>query len=163
MIRKSVTLAAVAALTMSALATPTLARPRDGDRYADRAYGQDDACRDEKAKKRDTGRVLGALAGAVIGSQVAGRGSRTEGAVVGAVAGAAVGGEVGRKSAKSGDVCDSDGYAERRDDRYGGDGRYDRRNDRYDGRYDGRYADRRDANERCYWTRDRQGRRVQVC
>ncbi|WP_430424332.1 glycine zipper 2TM domain-containing protein [Phenylobacterium sp.] len=53
------------------------------------------------------GGVIGALAGAVLGSQIAGRGDRTEGAVLGGVAGAVVGGAVGNANDKY--KCDSRG------------------------------------------------------
>jgi len=54
-----------------------------------------------------TGGLIGALAGAVLGSQIAGRGDRTEGAVLGGVAGAVVGGAVGNANDKY--KCDSRG------------------------------------------------------
>lgn len=46
------------------------------------------------------GGLIGALAGAVLGSNIAGRGDRTEGAVLGGIAGAVVGGAVGNANAK---------------------------------------------------------------
>jgi hypothetical protein len=52
------------------------------------------------------GGVIGALAGAAIGSNIAGRGDRTEGAVLGAIAGGAVGSAVGSSTAR----CDVRGY-----------------------------------------------------
>jgi len=53
------------------------------------------------------GGLIGALAGAVLGSSIAGRGDRTEGAVLGGIAGAVVGGAVG--SANDRYKCDSRG------------------------------------------------------
>lgn len=53
------------------------------------------------------GGLIGALAGAVLGSQIAGRGDRTEGAVLGGVAGAVVGGAVGNANDRY--KCDSRG------------------------------------------------------
>jgi hypothetical protein len=53
------------------------------------------------------GGLIGALAGAVLGSQVAGRGDRTEGAVLGGVAGAVVGGAVGNANDRY--KCDARG------------------------------------------------------
>lgn len=47
------------------------------------------------------GGLIGALAGAVLGSQVASRGARTEGAVLGGVAGAVIGGSIGNASDRS--------------------------------------------------------------
>lgn len=53
------------------------------------------------------GGLIGALAGAVLGSNIAGRGDRTEGAVLGGVAGAVVGGAVGNANDRY--KCDSRG------------------------------------------------------
>jgi len=53
------------------------------------------------------GGLIGALAGAVLGSQIAGRGDRTEGAVLGGVAGAVVGGAVGNANDRY--KCDARG------------------------------------------------------
>jgi len=53
------------------------------------------------------GGLIGALAGAVLGSNVAGRGDRTEGAVLGGIAGAVVGGAVGNANDRY--KCDSRG------------------------------------------------------
>jgi hypothetical protein len=54
-----------------------------------------------------TGGLIGALAGAVLGSNIAGRGDRTEGAVLGGVAGAVVGGAVGNANDRY--KCDTRG------------------------------------------------------
>jgi hypothetical protein len=53
-----------------------------------------------------TGGVIGALAGAAIGSNVAARNARTEGAVLGGLVGGALGAGIGNSAAR----CDSDGY-----------------------------------------------------
>src|SRR5690606_33964561 len=50
--------------------------------------------------------VIGALAGAALGSNVAARNARTEGAVLGGLVGAALGAAVGRSTAQ----CDDGGY-----------------------------------------------------
>jgi len=55
------------------------------------------------------GGVLGALAGAVLGSQLASRGARTEGAVLGGVAGAVIGGSIGNARDRESYRCDSRG------------------------------------------------------
>jgi len=52
------------------------------------------------------GGVIGALAGAAIGSNVAARNARTEGAVLGALVGGALGANIGKASAQ----CDARGY-----------------------------------------------------
>jgi len=56
------------------------------------------------------GGVIGALAGAAIGSNIAGRGDRTEGAVLGGVAGAALGATIAGSSRPRAANCDSRGY-----------------------------------------------------
>ena len=75
------------------------------------------------------GALLGAIAGGVIGSNVAGRGNRSEGAVLGAVVGGVAGGAIGRNTAN----CDERGYyytynqtVPYRESRYYRSGRYDR-------------------------------------
>lgn len=116
-------LAGLAAAT--AVATPSLARDYRG-------YGRyDDACRTSKTNKGAAGAVIGGLAGAVLGSNVAGRGDRTEGAVIGGVAGALIGNGVGRSSAKSSYACDS---------RYSGQVRYDQHAPYYGNPYDRGYG-----------------------
>ena len=59
-----------------------------------------DPCHAEKRQAGATGAILGGIAGAVVGSQVAGRGARTEGAVIGAAGGAVGGNQIGRHSVK---------------------------------------------------------------
>lgn len=95
------------------------------DPYAPSAdrYGRDVAYNDAYAPYRDSpcerrrdgnttaGAIIGALAGAAIGSNVAANGARTEGAVLGALVGGGVGGAIGRNSAR----CDDDGYWYSRD------------------------------------------------
>lgn len=80
------------------------------DGYA-QGYGPDYAYRDNPCERRRSnnttaGGVIGALAGAAIGSNVAARNARTEGAVLGALVGAGVGASVGRSTAQ----CDTNGY-----------------------------------------------------
>jgi len=86
-------------------------------------YGRDVGYNDAYAPYRDSpcerrrdgsttaGAIIGALAGAAIGSNVAASGVRTEGAVLGALVGGGVGGAIGRNSAK----CDDTGYWYSRD------------------------------------------------
>jgi hypothetical protein len=81
---------AIAALAATAIATPSLAR---------------DPCQQHKHNSGTTGAVIGGLAGAVLGSNVAGHGAKTEGSIIGGVAGAALGNSIGR------DSVDCDGYA----------------------------------------------------
>ena len=120
---------ALAVVSAAAVATPSFAQPY--------GYGAYEACRAKKNDSGTTGALIGGLAGAVLGSQIASRGDRTEGAVIGGLAGVVLGGAVGRSSAKSSNACEARDYgraAYRRayyDDRY--DGRYDYRDYRYGG------------------------------
>ena len=93
--KKTMAIAAAAAVALSGISIPAAAsaQPR-GVVY------KADPCRAEKKQAGATGAVLGGIAGAVIGSQVAGRGARTEGAVIGGVGGAVVGNQIGRHSVK---------------------------------------------------------------
>jgi hypothetical protein len=79
------------------------ARYGDGayDRYygasADRTYREDRReCRKDKDNNTAAGAVLGGIAGAVIGSNLASGGGRTGGAIIGGVAGAAGGSAIAR-------------------------------------------------------------------
>jgi uncharacterized protein YcfJ len=76
------------ALTIATIATgfaPTQAAARSYDGY----------CYQKNSNTRTKGTVIGAVAGAVIGSNVAGSGNRTEGSILGAVVGGVVGSQVG--------------------------------------------------------------------
>lgn len=56
-------------------------------------------CKDVK-KKANKGTVIGAIAGGVLGNQVAGNGARTEGTILGAGVGAVAGHEIAKNNAK---------------------------------------------------------------
>lgn len=102
---KKIAALSATALTLvgaASVATPTLAQPY--------GYGAYEACRAKKSDSATTGAVVGGLAGAVLGSQVAGRGDRTEGALIGGLAGVLLGNAVGRSSAKSSDACEARDY-----------------------------------------------------
>lgn len=86
---------AVAAVGLTTAAAPALAQAHD---Y--RPYGYDDGCSGRIHNSGTTGAVLGGLAGALIGSNVAHHGGRTGGALIGAAAGAAVGSNIARSSTK---------------------------------------------------------------
>jgi uncharacterized protein YcfJ len=91
--KKLVTLASVAALSL-----PLLSAPQVSFAQAYRDYGRDDICQEQKHDNANKGTVIGAIAGAVIGSQVAGHGNKTAGALVGAGAGALVGRQIGKST-----------------------------------------------------------------
>jgi hypothetical protein len=94
---------ALALVAAGAVATPSFAR--DYGYYATEA-----ACHDKQHDAGTTGAVLGGLAGALLGSSVAGHGSRTGGAVIGGLAGALVGNSIGRSSAKDSHACEARDY-----------------------------------------------------
>jgi hypothetical protein len=125
--------AVIAALAVGAVATPSFAAD-----YGDYGYGPayasyDDTCHAARQQGAATGTVIGALAGAALGSGVAHHGDRAGGAVVGAIAGALIGNGVGRSSTDCGYGRDvsyqpypaySGGYAQDYGPSYGGYGGY---------------------------------------
>src|SRR5579863_1435252 len=93
---KAFTCLALAAMTTSpifAAPTPVGAQP-----YA--TYGSYDPCREARREAGTNGAVAGGALGAVLGSAIAGRGSRFGGAVVGGTVGAVAGHEIGRSSVR---------------------------------------------------------------
>ncbi len=96
--------AALAASTIAAVPAPALAnhdgyyesryeRSHRSDRYYDRrSYSR---CRGT------TGTVIGGAGGALLGREIAGRGSRTTGTILGAAAGALLGREIHKSSCRS--------------------------------------------------------------
>lgn len=118
------TLSALLAATVAtgALITPLMAsaepyRASDGRVYDD---GQRNPCQQRKHNGSTGGAILGALAGAALGSNIGGHGARTEGAVIGGVGGAVVGSNVGRAAASNSDACqDQANYDGRTDNRRG--------------------------------------------
>lgn len=113
---RSLTLiAAATALTAGGLAaTPAEARHKKYDRgyeqgyndarYADRRYGtngyyghsQRDYAPRYRCRSGTTGAIVGGAAGALLGREVAGRGSRTLGTILGGAGGALLGREITR-------------------------------------------------------------------
>ncbi len=75
----------------------------DNDFY--RPYA-DSPCEQRAANSEVAGGVIGALAGAALGSNIAQHGERSGGAILGAVAGGVVGANIGKMAAK----CDDTGY-----------------------------------------------------
>jgi hypothetical protein len=100
--------------------------PNSADRNGVNTSAQVPACRSNAT----AGGIIGALAGAALGSNVAARNARPEGAVLGAVVGGAIGANIGKNSAN----CDQTGYyysynqtmpyREAMDDRRGNSGQY---------------------------------------
>ncbi|OXE36313.1 MAG: hypothetical protein CGW95_08360 [Phenylobacterium zucineum] len=90
-------LAGLMALT-ALTAAPSLAAAQPSTPYGSPGYDYD-PCRRETIGRSTVGGIVGALAGAAIGSNIAGRGVRKEGAVLGALAGTALGVGIGHSSA----------------------------------------------------------------
>lgn len=92
-LKKTKTLSAVA-LAVAAIATPSVAAANN---YHSTAY---ENCKRSDTENQVLGGVLGAVAGGVFGSQVAGNGARTEGSALGAVIGAVAGSQIVDKDCK---------------------------------------------------------------
>ena len=95
------TLSAVA-LAMAVIATPSLAAANG---YQNTAY---ENCKRSDTENQVLGGVIGAVAGGVLGSQVAGNGARSEGSALGAVIGAVAGSQIANKDCKSRTVYNRD-------------------------------------------------------
>ena len=88
----------VALASAVAITAPTLAIPQFAHAQSARSYGTGDICAAQQRSAGTKGAVVGGLAGALLGSQVAGRGAKTEGAVLGGVVGAVAGHEIARRN-----------------------------------------------------------------
>lgn len=64
---------------------------------AERAAEAKLACERERQRASNQGAVVGGLAGAVLGSQVAGSGAKSEGAIIGGVGGVLAGRQIAKK------------------------------------------------------------------
>lgn len=97
----------VSALAASvALAAPALASAQNYDRDYP-PFGQvSQECQQSVNNNRLAGGAIGAIAGAVIGKQVASRNARTEGQVLGAIVGAVAGSQIGKARV----ACDDPAY-----------------------------------------------------
>lgn len=144
--KRTLTTALAATVALGAMSTPLAVSAQP---YGDPGYRN--PCQMKKHKGSTGGAILGALAGAVIGSQVSGNGARTEGSAVGALAGGVVGSQIGRSSAKDSDACLREGYYDNRQTYrtygqayYYRDGFYDARGEwhSYDRRYNRAYYQR---------------------
>jgi len=87
--RRSLALLAAAASIVAGAGVPTLASAQ--------AWGEDPCVVSHHAAARN-GAVTGGILGALVGSQLAGRGSHTEGAIIGGTVGAVAGHEIGGHS-----------------------------------------------------------------
>jgi hypothetical protein len=142
---------AMAAVTFAPL--PAAAQPAPYQSYST----EDQVCQKSKQDRMVAGGVLGALAGLILGSNVAAHGVKSEGSALGAVAGAVAGGAIGRSTANCGPNAN----------RYGG--QYNQYGQQYGqpGSYQGQDQDRRSDDygldgvayaPTAYGGRDRNGR-----
>jgi len=99
---KSSTLAKGALVAAAGLLALGVAANAQAQPYGGPGYGYD-SCQREAGNRGVTGGVLGAGAGAVVGSQLAARGHRTDGSVLGGVIGAIAGAAIGHSTA----ACDT--------------------------------------------------------
>lgn len=106
-LKKSIGALVLAATAVTGFtATPAMARDRYEDGYRYSNYDQSDYRQDRREYRRDRyeyrnnyqrcdkgtgGTVIGAVAGGLLGNQVAGRRNRTEGSIIGAAVGALAG------------------------------------------------------------------------
>ncbi|MDX2275958.1 MAG: glycine zipper 2TM domain-containing protein [Hyphomonadaceae bacterium] len=91
---------AAAALMAGMMAAPQQAAAQSYPSYGDAHAAQQYQCQTSRNNRTMGGAAIGAVAGAVLGSQVSGRGHRTDGSVLGAVVGAVAGGMIGRQTAQ---------------------------------------------------------------
>ncbi len=84
--RKILLLAAATASLIASSSAPAMAYVR---------YMREDPCREERHDSARNGTVTGGIVGALVGSQLAGRGSHTEGAIIGGTVGAVAGHQIG--------------------------------------------------------------------
>lgn len=99
--RKIIALVAAASAAAAGMAAPMTASARNYDAPRG-AYYRDDPCQQDRHEHARNGTVVGGILGAVVGSQVAGRGNRTGGAIIGGAIGATAGHNIGAHSIKCG-------------------------------------------------------------
>jgi hypothetical protein len=68
-----------------------------GAPLAAQAQNYDGYCYQKSSNARTKGTVIGAVAGAAVGSGVAGKGAKTEGGILGAIVGGAIGNQIGKE------------------------------------------------------------------
>ena len=96
------TMILTAAVAAAAFAAPALVSAQNYNN----GYAPTQGCQQSLNNNRLAGGAIGAVAGAVLGKQIAGRNARSEGQVLGAVIGAVAGSEIGRRRV----ACDDPAY-----------------------------------------------------
>jgi hypothetical protein len=106
---------------MTAFAQPAAAQPYSN--YHDEHVYRQEQCQRARNNNTVAGAVIGGIAGAVLGSNSAGRGHRSDGTALGAVVGAAAGSAIGRSATRCNEVPQGsyDPYYGRSDGYYGRD------------------------------------------
>ena len=100
MIKKIALSTAVAVSALAAVPAAADAQSRYGY-YDQRGYnGYNRQQYRDPCRKGDTGTIIGAIAGGLLGREIAGRGDRTVGTIVGGAAGALLGREVSRSNCR---------------------------------------------------------------
>lgn len=92
-------IAAAVIMSSLAFAQPAAAQNYGYGSYHDEHVARQEQCRQSRQNRTVGGALIGGIAGALLGREVADRGVRGEGAALGAVVGAAAGGAIGRNSA----------------------------------------------------------------
>jgi hypothetical protein len=146
---------AATAFALMAIAQPASAQSYPS--YHDEHVELQRQCAQSRQNRTVGGAIIGGLAGALLGREVADRGVRGEGAALGAVVGAAAGAGIGRSTAQCDRVPQGSYdpyYGQRQDGYYGGSD-----DDLYGGAYrDSGYRDDRECRMGEIITRDRRGR-----
>ena len=99
--------AALAVSTIAAVPAPALANHNGYDSRYERSYRDDNRYsgrnyyRGQRRCKGTTGTIVGGAGGALLGREIAGRGSRTTGTILGAAAGALLGRTIHKSSCRS--------------------------------------------------------------
>lgn len=159
-------------IAASVFAIMAMAQPASAQQY--RTYGDAYAAQTQQCQQTQNGRtvggaLIGAGAGAVIGSHAGARGHRSDGGLLGAALGAVLGGAIGNSSARTSQACNAqvqgsynpyNGQADNRyPDQYAG-SPYPGDDDGYYGQDDNGYNgdDRRDCRMGAETFRDPYGR-----
>ena len=100
--RGQVLIASALAMAFATVASPASAQQYGS--YHDQHVANQQQCAQSRQNRTVGGAVIGGLAGALLGREVADRGVRGEGALLGAVVGATAGGMVGRSTARCNQV-----------------------------------------------------------
>ncbi len=96
-------LIAATALAAVLMAQPAAAQQQYGG-YHDQHVSNQQQCQQSRQNRTVGGALIGGIAGALLGREVADRGVRGEGALLGAVVGATAGGMIGRNTAQCAQV-----------------------------------------------------------